>query len=215
MQIFDISPIRIVLADDQHLVRAGLKAHLSATSDLQVVAEARNAGELLVQVGSHMPDVVVTEVAMRGMEGFSAICELRRRHPGVQVLVASVYDAAPVVRGAMVAGASGYVSKSDLASDLDQAVRTLMSRGTYFSKLIAEQMELGTQSEVADDGLTDRQMEVLTYIARGKASKEIASQLGLSPKTVDVHRSRIMDRLQMHDIASLTRYAVRRGLVEA
>jgi DNA-binding NarL/FixJ family response regulator len=204
---------RVVLADDHDLVRSGIKALLGMVTDVQVVAEARNGSELVTLVDALVPDVVMTDIAMPGMDGIAAITEIHRRHPDVLLLVLSMYDAIDVVKRAVAAGASGYVMKDAPAFELGQSVRSVMATGTYFSPAIAQRLLQPTEGSATDD-LTERQIEILKLIAMGKASKEIAFELGLSPKTVDVHRGRIMERLRLNDIASLTRYAVRKGLVK-
>ena len=204
---------RVVLADDHDLVRSGIKALLGMVTDVQVVAEARNGAELVTLVDALMPDVVMTDIAMPGMDGIAAIAEIHRRHPDVLLLVLSMYDSVDVVKRAVAAGASGYVMKDAPAFELGQSVRSVMATGTYFSPAIAQRLLQPAEASATDD-LTQRQIEILKFIAMGKASKEIAFELGLSPKTVDVHRGRIMERLRLNDIASLTRYAVRKGLVK-
>jgi DNA-binding NarL/FixJ family response regulator len=203
---------RVVLADDHDLVRSGIKALLGMVTDVQVVAEARNGAELVTLVDALVPDVVMTDIAMPGMDGIAAIAEIHRRHPDVLLLVLSMYDSVDVVKRAVAAGASGYVMKDAPAFELGQSVRSVMATGTYFSPAIAQRLLQPAEASATDD-LTQRQIEILKFIAMGKASKEIAFELGLSPKTVDVHRGRIMERLRLNDIASLTRYAVRKGLV--
>jgi DNA-binding NarL/FixJ family response regulator len=204
---------RVVLADDHDLVRSGIKALLGMVTDVQVVAEARNGAELVTLVDALVPDVVMTDIAMPGMDGIAAIAEIHRRHPDVLLLVLSMYDSVDVVKRAVAAGASGYVMKDAPAFELGQSVRSVMATGTYFSPAIAQRLLQPAEASATDD-LTQRQIEILKFIAMGKASKEIAFELGLSPKTVDVHRGRIMERLRLNDIASLTRYAVRKGLVK-
>jgi len=205
--------IRVVLADDHDLVRSGIKALLGMVSDVQVIAEARNGTELVTLVESLLPDVVMTDIAMPGMDGIAAIEEIHRRHPDVLLLVLSMYDSVDVVKRAVAAGAAGYVMKDAPAHELGQSVRSAMATGSYFSPAIAQRL-LQPSDGGGNDDLTTRQIEILKLIAMGKASKEIAFELGLSPKTVDVHRARIMERLRLNDIASLTRYAVRKGLVK-
>lgn len=204
--------IRVVLADDHDIVRSGIKALLGMVSDIEVVAEARTGAELVALVDLLVPDVVMTDIAMPGMDGIAAIEEIHGRHPGVMLVVLSMHDSVDMVKRAVAAGAAGYVMKDAPAFELGQSVRSVMATGTYFSPAIAQRLLQPSQA-IDDDHLTERQLEVLKLIALGKASREIALELGLSPKTVDVHRSRIMERLRLNDIASLTRYAVRKGLV--
>jgi DNA-binding NarL/FixJ family response regulator len=207
-------PIQVVLADDHDLVRSGIKALLSTVDGVQVIAEARNGNELLQLLESVKPDVVMTDISMPGMDGITAIAEIHARFPDVKVLVLSMYDTVDFVKRAVANGACGYLMKDAPPFELEQALRSVMATGSYFSAAVAQRL-LQPSEPTVDDELTTRQVEILTLIAQGKSAKEIAFELGLSPKTVDVHRARIMERLRLNDIASLTRYAVRKGLVKA
>jgi DNA-binding NarL/FixJ family response regulator len=206
-------PIRVVLADDHDLVRSGIKALLTMVAGVQVIAEARDGKELIALVEDLMPDVVMTDISMPGMDGITAISEIHARHPEVRLLVLSMYDTVDFVKRAVANGACGYLMKDAPPFELEQAVRSVMATGSYFSPAIAQRL-LQPSEPTVDDELTHRQVEILKLIAQGRASKEIAYELGLSPKTVDVHRARIMERLRLNDIASLTLYAVRKGLVK-
>jgi DNA-binding NarL/FixJ family response regulator len=205
--------IRVVLADDHDLVRSGIKALLSMVDGVEVIAEARDGKELIALVEDLMPDVVMTDISMPGMDGITAISEIHAKHPQVRMLVLSMYDTVDFVKRAVANGACGYLMKDAPPFELEQAVRSVMATGSYFSPAIAQRL-LQPSEPTVDDELTHRQVEILKLIAQGRASKEIAYELGLSPKTVDVHRARIMERLRLNDIASLTLYAVRKGLVK-
>jgi DNA-binding NarL/FixJ family response regulator len=205
--------IRIVLADDHDLVRSGIKALLSMVEGVQVIAEARDGKELIGLVEDLNPDIVMTDISMPGMDGITAIAEIHSKHPEVRLLVLSMYDTVDFVKRAVANGACGYLMKDAPPMELEQAVRSVMASGSYFSPAIAQRL-LQPSEPTVDDELTHRQVEILRLIAQGRASKEIAYELGLSPKTVDVHRARIMERLRLNDIASLTLYAVRKGLVK-
>ncbi len=207
------SVIRVVLADDHDLVRSGINALLSMIDGVEVIAEARDGRELVTLVESLQPDVVMTDISMPGMDGIAAIAEIHAKWPQVRLLVLSMYDTVDFVKRAVSSGACGYLMKDAPPFELEQALRSVMATGTYFSPTIAQRL-LQPSEPTADDELTERQVEILRLIAQGKASKEIAYDLGLSPKTVDVHRARIMERLQINDIASLTLYAVRKGLIK-
>lgn len=205
--------VRIVLADDHDLVRSGIKALLSMIENVEVIAEAHDGEELVKLVESLDPDIVMTDISMPGMDGITAISEVHAKHPQVRMLVLSMYDTVDFVKRAVANGACGYLMKDAPPFELEQAVRSVMATGSYFSPAIAQRLLQPSEPSV-DDELTHRQVEILKLIAQGRASKEIAFELGLSPKTVDVHRARIMERLQLNDIASLTRYAVRKGLIK-
>jgi DNA-binding NarL/FixJ family response regulator len=206
-------PIRVVLADDHDLVRSGIKALLSMIDGVQVIAEARDGQELIQLVDNLQPDVVMTDISMPRMDGIAAISQIHAKHPKVRLLVLSMYDTVDFVKRAVASGACGYLMKDAPPFELEQAVRSVMATGSYFSPTIAQRL-LQPSEPTIDDELTQRQIEILKLIAQGRASKEIAFELGLSPKTVDVHRARIMERLRLNDIASLTLYAVRKGLVK-
>lgn len=205
--------IRVILADDHDLVRSGIKALLSMVEGVQVIAEARDGQELITLVEALNPDVVMTDISMPRMDGITAISHIHSKHPEVRLLVLSMYDTVDFVKRAVSNGACGYLMKDAPPFELEQAVRSVMATGSYFSSAIAQRL-LQPSEPTIDDELTERQIEILKLIAHGRASKEIAFQLGLSPKTVDVHRARIMERLRLNDIASLTLYAVRKGLVQ-
>ncbi len=208
------SPIRVVLADDHDLVRSGLSALLAPAAGIEVIALARDGRELVTLADALRPDVVITDVSMPVMDGLAATRELRQRHRDLRILVLSMHDAASLVRQATASGANGYLLKDASPMELEGAVREVMRTGSYYSSAVSRRL-LEPREPTAEDDLTPRQVEILTLLAQGLASKQIAYRLGLSPKTVDVHRSRIMDRLQMTDLATLTRYAVRQGLVTA
>jgi DNA-binding NarL/FixJ family response regulator len=214
MQTGAVTPIvRVVLADDHDMVRSGIKALLAMVPGVQVIAEARDGQELITLVDDLSPDIVITDISMPpGMDGLAAIAQIHSKHPQVHLLVVSMYDTVDFVKRAVASGACGYLMKDASPFELEQAIRAVMSTGTYFSSGIARLL-LRPSEPTVSDLLTLRQVEILTMIARGQASKEIAHVLGLSSKTVDVHRARIMERLCVNDVAGLTRYAVRSGLV--
>lgn len=208
-----LPPIRVVLADDHDFVRSGVKALLSTIPGVQVVGEARDGNELLQATQALGPDVVVTDISMPGVDGITAVGQISQRFPRVRVLVLSMHDSAEAVKRAVANGACGYLRKDAPQSELEQALRSIVSGGSYFGTGVA-QLLLQRQEPAVDEQLTNRQMEILVLLAEGKSSKEIAFELGLSSKTVDVHRANIMARLKITDVASLARYAVRNGLVK-
>ncbi len=209
----DPMPLRVVLADDHDLVRSGVRALLGMIEGVQVVGEAREGAELVAVVDSLRPDVVLTDLSMPGLGGLDAIATLHARHPEIRVLVLSMHDGVDTIKRALASGACGYLMKDAPTWELEQALRGVARDGVYLSTLMAQRLQQPGEPTV-DDVLTTRQVEILRMIAQGKAAKEIAFELGLSPKTVDVHRARIMERLGINDVASLTRYAIRKGLVE-
>lgn len=206
------APTRVILVDDHELVRSGLAAVLSATADIRVVAEAGD-GVALLGLLEHTPaDVVVCDIAMPGMDGLEAIERVHSLWPDVRILVLSAEDSPQVARRALAKGASGYLVKRAGIGELRDAIRATMAGHRYLSPLIVQ-----AQAAPSDDPeaqLTSRQIEILTLVAQGCSSRDIASRLGLSPKTVDVHRVRIMDRLHIREVAGLTRYAIRHRLIK-
>lgn len=204
--------IRVVLADDHDLVRSGIRALLLGLDGVDVIGEARSGVELLARVASDEPDVVMTDVSMPGMDGIEAIRRIGAEHPRVRIVVLTMHDKVEIIRQAIDGGACAYLMKDSPTSALEQALRSVVAGGTYFSAGIAQRL-LAERSSSKDGALTDRQVEILALLARGKSSKEVGFELNLSSKTVDAHRARIMSRLGITDLASLTRYAVRIGLV--
>ncbi|MDO8280836.1 MAG: response regulator transcription factor [Burkholderiaceae bacterium] len=206
--------IRIILADDHELVRSGIKALLCMIDRVEVIAEARDGEELITLVEALNPDLVFTDISMPRMDGIAAIAHLHASRPKVRIVVLSMYDTVDFVKRAVASGACGYVMKDAPPLELEQAVYAVITRDSYFSPAIASKLLMSAPA-TASDQLTPRQLEILKLLAQGLSSKEIGFQLGLSPKTVDVHRAAIMKRLEIADVASLTRYAIRNGLVDA
>ncbi len=210
-----VTPLRVVLADDHDLVRSGLKLILEQVPGLQVVSQARNGLELLAEVRSQRPDLVVTDLTMPEMDGLAALAALRAMTdlPRIKVIVLSMHDAPDLIRRALQLGADGYVMKESSPVELEQAVHNVMAGIPYYSARVSQKL-LQARERTPEEMLTDRQLEILVLIARGQAAKEIAFALGLSPKTVDVHRARIMERLAINDLPGLTLYCVRHGLID-
>jgi DNA-binding NarL/FixJ family response regulator len=216
--------IRVLLADDHTLVRAALRALLECTPDIRVVGEADDGREALTLLARLHPDVVLMDMAMAGVDGMEATRRASREHRRVRVLVVSMHMTEEYVVQALQAGAAGYLSKDAAAKELEQAIRTVVKGETYLSAEAAEQVaayeeRFGTISlRDADDvlarrRLTSRETEVLQLIAEGRTMPEIAVMLAISTKTVETHRYRLMDRLNIHHVAGLVRHAVRVGLV--
>lgn len=205
--------IRLVMADDHELVRAGMRLLLGAAPGLEVVGEARGGVELEEAVDRLRPDVVITDLSMPDGDGVAAIEALKLRHPAIRILVLSMYDTPEAIRRAMRAGADGYVLKGSPSAEIEEAIHDVMQGGRYVSPRAAQRLA-EDDTPRPEDLLTPRQVEILGLLARGLSSKEIGFDLGLSPKTVDVHRASIMARLGLGDVANLTLYAVRAGLVD-
>jgi DNA-binding NarL/FixJ family response regulator len=211
---------RILLADDHALVRRGLRLVLDAEPDLEVVAEAGDGLEALAIALREDVHLAVLDVAMPGMTGLQVARELRRRRPEIRTVMLSMHDSEQYLYEAQRAGASGYVLKADADHALIGAVRGAM-RGEPFAtpagtgERVREQLERGRRGEQSrEDPLSPRETQVLKLIAEGHSSREIAELLVISEHTVERHRERILDKLGMRDRVALTRYAIRRGLVE-
>jgi DNA-binding NarL/FixJ family response regulator len=212
-----MSRIRVVLADDHTLVRAGIRALLDRMPDVEVVGEAGEGWEAVAQVAATRPDVLLADVAMPGMGGLEAAERLRREFPDVRVVMLSMHANEEYVLQALRAGASGYLLKDAASVELDLALRAAVAGQTYLSPAISRQMIDSYMTRVAGgatpEPLTPRQREILRLIAEGKSTKEIAFALTISVKTVETHRSQLMDRLDIHDVAGLVKYAIRAGIV--
>jgi DNA-binding NarL/FixJ family response regulator len=211
---------RVLLADDHEMVREGLKALLDAQPDIDVVAEAGDGAEAVKLALTGDVDLAVLDVAMPRMTGLQAVAELHRRKPELRVLILSMYDNEQYFFEALKAGASGYVLKSAAKRDLVEAIRAAM-RGEPFlypaavTALIRDYLERARSGEATpDDPLTPREQEVVKLIAEGHTSEEIAQTLVISKKTVERHRANILEKLGVRNRVDLTRYAIRRGLVE-
>jgi DNA-binding NarL/FixJ family response regulator len=211
-----MSATRILLADDHAMVRRGLRMVLDAEPDLQVVAEAGDGAEAISAGLSGDVDLAVLDVSMPRITGLQAAAELARRRPELRLLMLSMHDSEPFLFQALKAGASGYVLKSAADRDLVEACRAAM-RGEPFlypaavSRLIRDVL---ARAEEPADPLTPRELQVVKLIAEAHTSEQIAELLVISPRTVDRHRENILAKLGMRDRVELTRYAIRRGLVE-
>jgi DNA-binding NarL/FixJ family response regulator len=213
-------PARLLIADDHVMVRRGLRLVLDAEPDLRVVAEASDGAEALARVRETAIDLAILDVSMPRMTGLQATAALARSHPGVRVLMLSMHDNEQYLFEALKAGASGYVLKTAADRDLVDACRAAL-RGEPFlypsavASLIRDFLERARTGEtVPEEPLTPRELEVVKLVAEAHTSSEIAELLHVSPKTIDRHRENVMGKLGMRDRVELTRYAIRRGLVE-
>jgi len=212
-----VNPIRVLLADDHALVRAGIRALLNAIEGVEVIAEAGNGREALQLIHDLQPDIVLLDVTMPGLSGLEVLEESKKQFPELRVIILTVHDAGEYAMQALRAGAAGYLLKSAAATELQLAIETVSRGETYVSdevsrKTLLEYSRGPTEQPLAR--LTPRQREILILIAEGLSTKDIGRSLNISVKTVESHRAQLMERLDIHDIASLVRYSIKMGLVK-
>lgn len=211
--------IKVLLADDHKIMRDGLKALLEKAEDIEVVAEAADGEEAVLRVFETVPDVIVMDLTMPGMSGIEATRRIVETDSGARVLALSMLQDKSCVVESLKAGAKGYLLKNCAAEELLVAIRTLSEGESYLCTKITElviqdysRSASGDPHSLAHSELSKRELEVLQLIADGKSTKEIAFAFNVSIKTIDVQRSNIMKKLNLHSIAALTKYAVREGL---
>jgi len=212
--------IRVLLADDHEIVRGGLRSLLEQESDMNVVADVGD-GQSAIELSRELhPGVVVMDISMPGLNGTMAAKRILLESPGVKVLALSAHTDRRFVSDMLQAGATGYLPKSCAPEELAKAIREVHAGGIYLSSKIAGVVVEGfvkaafCSDEVTEVSLSDREREVLQLIAEGKSSKEIGMVFHISVRTVDTHRQRLMDKLGIHTIAELTKFAIREGLTE-
>jgi two-component system, NarL family, response regulator NreC len=208
-------PIRVVLADDHVLVRQGLKSLLEREG-FQVVAEASDGQEAVRYVQTLKPDIAVLDITMPVLNGLDAARQMSLSSPKAKTILLTQHDEEQYLSEALDAGVKGYVLKSQVASDLIQAIRQVSRGEVYLSPGVSSAVmeAYRSKSEKPRDPLTTRERQVLQLIAEGKSTKDVASVLGISVKTAESHRTRLMQKLDIHETASLVLYAVRRGIVQ-
>jgi DNA-binding NarL/FixJ family response regulator len=212
-----MQPTRILLADDHALFRAGMKALLGEIPGVEVCAEARDGRETLEQVARHHPDIVLIDIAMAGMNGLEATARIIRAHPRTKVVILSMHATEAYVLEALRAGAAGYLIKDADTEELALALKAVRRGETYLSPPVSRHVvseyvrRTGGEPNLLAT-LSPRQREILQLIAEGNTTKDIANLLNLSVKTVDTHRTQLMERLDIHDVAGLVRFAIRSGL---
>jgi len=203
--------VQIVLVDDHLLVRAGIRALLETLPGYQVTAECADGLEAVAQIEHCRPHVVLLDIAMPGLSGIEVARLVRQRNPDVRILILSSIDRREIVEQAFEAGANGYLLKDFILGDLQQALVAIMSGEPFLSPKINQlpNPDPGARGE----SLTTRQLEILRLVANGYTTKEIARELGISPKTVEFHRARLMQRIGVNDVTGLTRFAFQNGLL--
>jgi len=211
--------ITVVLADDHMIIRDGLRALLERQPDMEVVAEADNGRTALKHVKELSPDIVIMDIGMRELNGIDATRQIVKKSPGVKVLALSMYSDKRFIKGMLKAGASGYMLKDSAFKELIDAIRVIIDDKTYISPSIASiVMDDYLDNSPEKDGsmralLTSRELEVLQLLAEGKSTKQIALSLDLSIKTIESHRNKVMQKINVSNIADLTKYAIREGII--
>ena len=208
-------PIRVVLADDHALVRQALRTFLEREG-FEVVAEASDGQEVMRVVPKLQPNIAIVDISMPLLNGLAATHELKRSSPRTKVVVVTQHDEDQYVVESIRAGVRGYVLKTQVATDLVEALRQVDRGGVYLSPGISRAIVQAylSKSDFPPDPLTSRERQVLQHIGEGKSTKELAALMGISTKTAESHRARLMQKLDIHETASLVRYAIRRGLVQ-
>ena len=214
-----IKPVRVILADDHTLVRAGIRALLEKLPEVKVLGEASNGREALELVKTHKPDVVLMDITMPGLNGLEAAARMAKEFPDVRVIILSMHNNEEYDWRALKAGAAGYLLKKAATAELAVALQRVIHGEIYLSQEISTRLlKKFPLGEIADrkspfEQLTGRQREVLQLIAEGQNTKEIAEILKVSPKTVEYHRMKLMTGLNVHDVPGLVRFALRVGLI--
>ncbi len=215
--------ITVLLADDHMLVREGLRKILELERDLEVVGEAEDGRQAVAMVKKLRPEVVLMDIAMPMLNGLEATRQVLKAVPSTRVLILSAYSDEAYVKDAIESGARGYLLKQTSSRDVCQAIRIVQQGNTFFSPSVAKglaardqsSMERGEACKQRSNHLSSREREVLQLIAEGQLNKQVAAELGVSFKTVDKHRQNLMAKLNIHDVAGLTRYAIAEGIIKS
>jgi DNA-binding NarL/FixJ family response regulator len=217
------NPITVLMAEDHMIVREGLRKLLEAERDIKVVGEATNGRQAVAMARKLHPAVVIMDIAMPQLNGLEATRQIRQLIPDAKVLILSAHSDDAYVERVMALGAAGYLIKQTSAQFLSEAIREVQKGSTFFSPSIARKLRHLNQKSLDRKGrlkvktvrLSSREMEVLQLIAEGEANKQIAAELDISTKTVEKHRDHLMRKLDIHDTAGLTRYAIAAGIIES
>jgi DNA-binding NarL/FixJ family response regulator len=215
-----VKTIRVILVEDHRLVRAGIRILLESVPGIEVVGEALDGREAIELVEKRQPDIVLMDITMPGMNGLDATARIAKEAPRTRVIILSMHSTEEYVVQALRAGAAGYLLKDAGTAELELAVQAVVAGGTYLSPVVSKHVVGGYMRRldgelVSRPELTPRQREILQLVAEGRTTKEIAQVLGLGVKTVETHRTELMARLKIREVAGLVRYAIRVGLVSA
>lgn len=216
--------IRILLADDHTLIRTGIATLLQTSRDFEVVGEAQDGEEAIEKTKQLRPDVIIIDLSMPKLSGIEATQIIKKEYPDVNVLVLTMHESEEYVYQILKSGAAGYVLKSAGKEELSAAIRAVVRGERFFSPRVSQIMAegylrrvdaTGEHAQGEDVPLTKREKEILTLVVKGLTNQQIADQLSISPRTVDTHRTNIMQKLDIHDVVNLVRYAIERGIVPA
>ena len=215
--------ITVLLVEDHAIVRQGLRLLVQTDGDIEIVGEAKTGREAVQMAGTLRPEVIVMDIAMPLLNGLEATRQILKAFPTMKVLILSAHSDPEYVEQVVKAGASGYLVKQSSGDVLAKAIRELHNGKTFFTAAIAKRLKEEYQKSPdgiglrknRDTELTSREAELLQLIAEGQANKQIASELGISIKTVEKHRQHLMEKLKIHDIAGLTRFAIAEGIIES
>lgn len=214
---------RIVVADDHEVVRRGIRALLETQPGWNVCGEAATGHEAVEQARRLRPDLMIVDISMPEMNGLETIRQIHKAMPQIEILVLTMHESEEMMREALVAGARGYLSKSEAGRDLLAAVESLRSHKPFFDSKVAEMMLEGYRKDLRKakpssappvSELTPREREIVQMLAEGRTSKEVAAALGISPKSVVTHRTNLMRKLGIHSIGELVRYALRNHIIQ-
>ena len=211
--------IKLLLVDDHPIVLDGIKSHLCAQPDFEVVGDAANGQDALRKAKLTLPDVVLMDISMPHMNGLEAMANLRKQVPNAKVLILTMHDSKEYIAQVVRSGARGYLLKDSAPAELVGAIKAVHAGEVYFSpsvsRVLIEEMADGNKRNADNPSpppLTDREREVLSLIAEGLLNKQIADRLGIGVRTIETHRERIMRKLDIHTVAGLTKYAIARGM---
>jgi DNA-binding NarL/FixJ family response regulator len=215
--------IKILLVEDHQIFREGLRALLKLEADIQIIGQAENGRQAVSLVDELTPDIVVMDIAMPLLNGLEAARQILKNHPSTKIILLSAHNDEAYVQKAISLGVKGYLIKQTAARALSEAIRKVASGKTFFSPHLTKRLDdpvlqnptSASPNSPAATELTSRESEVLQLIAEGKANKETADELNISIKTVEKHRQSLMAKLQIHDTAGLTRYAIAQGIIES
>ena len=217
---------RFLIADDHAIVRDGIRLVLASIPEYTIVAEANDGEEAIQLAQEYKPDIVIMDISMPRLNGIDATAVLRKEHPGIKIVILTVHDSEEYIHQILRAGANGYVLKNAGKKEILAAIKSALSGGRFFSpgvsnvimeSFIKRQGEVSAFEQInskRDDTLTNREAEILQYIVQGHTNRQIAEKLVLSIRTINTHRTNLMQKLNIHETASLVRYAIETGLVQ-